>query len=97
MLQNVKKWAKSFEGSGYASPRDDYWQTSGKYVLGKQQQLRISEFSTKGVGIKELAEMAGHASIQTAQHYIDVNDERMQRAAELIWGSIVLTQLWEWI
>jgi len=53
-------------------------------VLGKQKQLRISGFSTKGVGIKELAEMAGHASIQTNQRYIDVNDERMRRAAELI-------------
>ncbi|MGB0485589.1 MAG: hypothetical protein ACPGK1_13735 [bacterium] len=50
--------------------------------MGKQQ-LRISEFSTKGVGIKELAEMVGHASIQTTQRYIDVNDEQMRRAAEL--------------
>ncbi|MEC8543133.1 MAG: hypothetical protein VXY89_06180 [SAR324 cluster bacterium] len=52
--------------------------------MGKQQQLRISEFSTKGVGIRRLAEMAGHASIQTTQRYIDVNDEQMRRAAELI-------------
>jgi hypothetical protein len=29
-------------------------------------------------------DMAGHASIQTNQRYIDVNDERMRRAAELI-------------
>ena len=55
-------------------------------MLGKQQ-LRISELSVKGVGIKELAEMAGHASIQTTQCYIDVNDEQMRRAAELIGGQ----------
>ena len=81
-----QKWARSFEGSGYASPRDDYWQTSGNHALGKQQ-LRISEFSTKGVVIKELAEMAGHASIQPTQRYIDVNDEQMRRAAELRWSE----------
>jgi len=28
--------------------------------------------------------MAGHASIQTTQRYIDVNDEQMRSAAELI-------------
>ena len=38
----------------------------------------------KGVGIRELEEIAGHASIQTTQRYIDVNDEQMRRAAELI-------------
>ena len=31
-----------------------------------------------------LAEMKGHAGIQTTQRYIDVNDEQMRRAAELI-------------
>jgi integrase/recombinase XerD len=52
--------------------------------LGKYQLLRISELSAKGLGIRVLAEMAGHASIQTTQRYIDVNDEQMRRAAELI-------------
>jgi integrase/recombinase XerD len=28
--------------------------------------------------------MAGHASIQTTQRYIDVNDEQMRRTTELI-------------
>jgi integrase/recombinase XerD len=31
-----------------------------------------------------LAEMAGHKSIQTTQRYIDVNDDMMRYAAELI-------------
>ena len=44
----------------------------------------LTELAAKGVRVRVLAEMAGHASIQTAQHYIDVNDERMRRAAELI-------------
>ena len=31
-----------------------------------------------------IAEMAGHRSIQTTQRYIDVNDDMMRNAAELI-------------
>ena len=60
---------------GETSPRY-YRQTSENYVLGKQQLLRISEFGAKGVGIRRLAEMTGYFSIQTTQHYIDVNDEQ---------------------
>ena len=44
----------------------------------------LTELSNKGVGVRVLAEMAGHASIQTTQRYIDVNDEQMRSAAELI-------------
>ena len=51
-------------------------------MLGKQQ-LRISELSVEGVGVRVLVEMACCASIQTTQRYIDVNDEQMRRAAEL--------------
>ena len=46
-----------------------------------------TELSSKGVGVRMPAEMAGHASIQTTQRYIDVNDEQMRRAAELIGGQ----------
>ena len=44
----------------------------------------LTELSSKGMGVRILAEMAGHASIQTTQRYIDVNDEQMRSAAELI-------------
>ena len=44
----------------------------------------LTELSSKGVGVRVLVEMAGHASIQTTQRYIDVNDEQMRCAAELI-------------
>ena len=56
-------------------------------MLGKYQLLGIPELSVKGVGIREPVEMAGHASIQTTQRYIDVNDEQIGRAAELIRGK----------
>jgi len=46
--------------------------------------LKLTALSTKEVGVRVLAEMAGHTSIQTTQHYIDVTDEQMRRAAELI-------------
>ena len=46
----------------------------------------MTELSSKGVGVRVrvLAEMVGHASIKTTQRYIDVNDEQMRSAAELI-------------
>ena len=44
----------------------------------------LTKLSSKGVGVRVLAEMAGHASIQTTQRYIDVNDDMMRSAAELI-------------
>ena len=44
----------------------------------------LTELSSKGMGVRILAEMAGHANIQTTQRYIDVNDEQMRSAAELI-------------
>ena len=44
----------------------------------------LTELSSEGVEVRVLAEMAGHASIQTTQRYIDVNNEQMRRAAELI-------------
>ena len=43
----------------------------------------LTELSSKGVGVRVLAEMAGHASIQTTQRCIDVNDEQMRRAADM--------------
>ena len=47
----------------------------------------MTELSSKGVGVLATAEMAGHASIQTTQRYIDVNDEQMRSIAELILGK----------
>jgi len=34
----------------------------------------------EGIGVWVLAEMAGHASIQTTQRYVDVNDGQIRRA-----------------
>ena len=53
-------------------------------VIHSGRRTRLTELSSKGVGVRVLAEMAGHASIQTTQRYIDVNDEQMRKAAELI-------------
>ena len=44
----------------------------------------LAELAAKGVSVRVLAEMAGHASIQTTQRYIDVNDDMMRNACELI-------------
>ena len=44
----------------------------------------ITELASKGVSVRVLAELAGHSSIQTTQRYIDVNDDMMRNASELI-------------
>ena len=44
----------------------------------------ITSLANKGVGVRVLASLAGHKSIQVTQHYIDVNDEMKRRAVELI-------------
>jgi integrase/recombinase XerD len=44
----------------------------------------ITELASKGVGVRVLAALAGHRSIQTTQRYIDVNDEMMRNAVELL-------------
>ncbi len=43
----------------------------------------ITNLAVKGVGVKALAALAGHASISTTQRYIDVNDEQLRGAVEL--------------
>ena len=44
----------------------------------------ITNLAAKGVSVRVLAEIAGHSSISTTQRYIDVNDEQMRAAVELL-------------
>jgi integrase/recombinase XerD len=44
----------------------------------------ISRLASKGVGVRVLAELAGHSSIATTQRYIDVNAEQLANAVELV-------------
>jgi integrase/recombinase XerD len=44
----------------------------------------ITTLANKGVGVRVLASLAGHASIAVTQAYIDVNDEMKRSAVELI-------------
>jgi integrase/recombinase XerD len=44
----------------------------------------ITELAAKGVSVRVLAALAGHNSIQTTQRYIDVNDDMMRNAVELV-------------
>ena len=44
----------------------------------------ITRLANKGVGVRVLAALAGHSSIQTTQRYIDVNDEQLANAVELL-------------
>ena len=44
----------------------------------------MSPEPNKGIGVRVLAELAGHSSIAVTQRYIDVNDEQMANAVELL-------------
>lgn len=44
----------------------------------------ITELANKGVSVRVLATLAGHSSIATTQRYIDINDDMLKKAVELI-------------
>jgi integrase/recombinase XerD len=44
----------------------------------------ITSLANKGIGVRVLASLAGHKSIQVTQHYIDVNDGMKRAAVELV-------------
>ena len=44
----------------------------------------ITRLANKGVGVRLLAELAGHSHISTTQRYIDVNAEHLSAAVEMI-------------
>ena len=44
----------------------------------------ITSLASQGVSVRVLAALAGHRSIQTTQRYIDVNDNMLRNAVELV-------------
>lgn len=44
----------------------------------------ITNLANKGIGVRVLASLAGHRSIAVTQRYIDVNDEMIRKAVELV-------------
>jgi integrase/recombinase XerD len=44
----------------------------------------ITNLASKGIGVRVLANLAGHRSIAVTQRYIDVNDDMLRRAVELV-------------
>ena len=44
----------------------------------------ITKLAASGVSVRVIAEIVGHANIDTTQRYIDVNDEMMSNAVELV-------------
>jgi integrase/recombinase XerD len=44
----------------------------------------ITLLASRGIGVRVLAELAGHRSISVTQKYIDVNDDMKRNAVELV-------------
>lgn len=44
----------------------------------------LTNLANKGVGVRVLMSLAGHKNISTTQAYLDVNDDQLRKAVELI-------------
>lgn len=44
----------------------------------------LTTLAAQGVGVRVLQNLAGHRSIATTQRYVDVNDEMLRKAVELV-------------
>ncbi|MBS0536390.1 MAG: site-specific integrase [Proteobacteria bacterium] len=44
----------------------------------------ITNLASKSISVRVLAALAGHSSISTTQRYIDVNDDQLRNAVELV-------------
>ncbi len=44
----------------------------------------LTSLAAQGVGVRVLQNLAGHRSIATTQRYVDVNDEMLRKAVELV-------------
>ncbi len=49
-----------------------------------ERRTFITNLSSKGIGVRVLASLAGHRSIAVTQAYIDVNDDMKRIAVELV-------------
>ena len=69
--------------------------TENLHINNQHKQLvylskaKETQLANKGMGVRVLAELAGHSSIAVTQRYIDVNDAQLARAVELLkWLSV---------
>jgi site-specific recombinase XerD len=58
--------------------------SQGVHVTQRQTLVHHHRVASKGVGVRVLAELNGHRSIATTQRYIDVNDDMLRKAVELV-------------
>lgn len=64
-----------------------YWLFRAAGIYASSHSMRrtfITNLANKGIGVRVLASIAGHRSIAVTQRYIDVNDEIVRRAVELV-------------
>lgn len=47
------------------------------------RRTMITRLAAKGVGVRVLAELAGHSSVAITQRYMDVNDGQMRQVLQL--------------
>ena len=68
--------------SGFLSPQLEIEGNLNRCNVGRR--TFITRLANKGIGVRVLAALAGHSSIAVTQLYIDVNDEQLANAVELL-------------
>lgn len=58
--------------------------TAAKLSSHSGRRTFITRLAAKGVGARVLQELAGHKHLNTTQRYIDINDDMLRKAAELL-------------
>lgn len=64
-----------------------YWLFRAAGINASSHSMRrtfITNLANKGIGVRVLAKICNHRSIAVTQRYIDVNDEIVRRAVELV-------------
>ena len=84
-------FARVYDGRSFADPTQTLGQVRKQKGSGHKgatshsgRRSFITELASKGVGVRVLAELSGHRSIATTQRYIDVNDDMLRKAVELV-------------
>ncbi len=68
--------------SGLLSPQLEIEGNLNRCTVGRR--TFITRLADKGIGVRVLVALAGHSSIAVTQLYIDVNDQQLANAVELL-------------
>lgn len=86
LFQTQKRGADGFTANTLAQMLHYLYKQAGLIGCSSHSGRRswLTALSAQGVGVRVLMSLAGHRNISTTQRYIDVNDDMLRKAVELI-------------